>query len=71
MSIERFTVGKNAEQIIQETIEDLDRGLYDARERQEVIAKLMMARVTTLPESKERTKIDELLQDVTRRYGDV
>ncbi len=71
MSIEHFVAGKSTEQIIQETIADLDRGLYDARERQEVVSALIIARITTALESPERVKIDELLQDIESRYGNI
>jgi hypothetical protein len=71
MSIENFKIGKGAEQIIQEVIEDMDRGLYDVPERREVMAKLITARITTMPESAERNKIDELMKDIRSRYGSV
>lgn len=61
--------GKTAEQIIEETIEDLDLGLADEKEKDDMVAKLEIAQVTTLPESPERRKIDELLQDISDRYG--
>ncbi len=71
MSYEHIEIGKSVRQIIEETMEDLDRGLYDIQERQEVLAKLTMARVATLPESDDRKKIDELLRDIEARYGGV
>ncbi len=70
MSFEHIEAGKSVRQIIEETIEDLDRGLYDKRERSEVIAKLMTACITTLPGSDDRKKIDELVRDIQTRYGD-
>lgn len=71
MPFEHVEAGKSVRQIIEETIEDMDRGLYDKRERREVIAKLATARVTTLPGSDDRKKIDELLRDIRERYGDI
>lgn len=71
MTFEQFEKGKSADQIIDEVIQDLDRGLYDKQDHQEAIAKLLVARVTTLPESIERKKIDELLEDIHARFGSV
>lgn len=61
--------GKTAEQIIEETVEDLEQGLFDEKEMDDAVAKLEIARVTTLEGSMERRKIDELLQDIADRYG--
>ncbi|MFZ1654740.1 MAG: hypothetical protein WBO92_00525 [Candidatus Moraniibacteriota bacterium] len=68
MHIEEFQPGKPVEQIIAETIEDLERGLYDKPSRDETVAKLMTARILTT-HSADREKIDELLHDIETRYG--
>lgn len=60
--------GKTVDQIIEETIEDLDLGLADEKEKDDIVAKLEIARVTTSPGSPERRKIDELLKDISDRY---
>jgi hypothetical protein len=67
---EQFEIGKSAPQIIQETIEDLEQGLYDAPERDVVRAKLLTARALTLPGTKDHKKIEELLSDIDTRYGE-
>ncbi len=71
MNFEKLPKDTNADQIITEVIEDLDRGLYDTEDHQEVVAKLLTARITTLPESPERKQIDELLGDIETRYGKI
>lgn len=43
MHHEKFEVGKSVPQVIAETIEDLERGLYDKPERTEVVAALETA----------------------------
>lgn len=70
-SFENFVAGKSAEQVIRETIEDLDRGIFDKGEHQRMIAELESARLLTPPDSAERIKIDELLGDIEARYGDL
>ncbi|MBP9728324.1 MAG: hypothetical protein KBD27_03020 [Candidatus Moranbacteria bacterium] len=70
MPHERPEVGKSTEQIIEEVMAELHQGLFDEKERDEMIAKLVTARITTLPESDGRKKIDELLSDVRSRYKD-
>ncbi|MGB3073402.1 MAG: hypothetical protein WBB68_04060 [Candidatus Moraniibacteriota bacterium] len=69
MHIEEFQPGKPVEQIIAETIEDLERGLYDEPERTEVVAALETARVLTMPGSDGRKKIEALLREIDSRYG--
>ncbi len=67
---ERIEAGKSASQIIDGAMQHLDQGLYDRGEREAVVATLLTARITTLPESDDRKKIDELLRDIEVRYGD-
>lgn len=71
MPFEQFGAGKRAEQIIGEVMKDLDRGLEDPIDHREAVAKLITARITTMPESAHRKKIDELLDDIEMRYGSV
>lgn len=70
MHHEQFEIGKSVSQIIQEAIEDLERGLYDASERDVVRAKLLTARALTLPGTRDNQKIEELLGDIDTRYGE-
>ncbi len=69
MHHEKFEIGKSVSQVIAETTEDLERGLYDEREQTEVVAALETARALTMPDSAERKKIEALLEDITSRYG--
>ena len=71
MPFEQFESGKRTEQIIAEVIEDLDRGLEDPSDHHEALAKLITARTATMPNSNDRKKIDELLNDIEVRYGKV
>lgn len=70
MHHEQFEIGKSVPQITQEAIEDLERGLYDASERDVVRAKLLTARALTLPGTRDHQKIEELLGDIDTRYGE-
>lgn len=69
MGFEEPKRGDSAERIIRESTEDFNFGLFDVQQRQEVVARLLTARITTMPGSEERIRIDELLKNIEVRHG--